>query len=285
MNKTNLDMDALRTFVIGQELGTYRQAAEKLNRSTSAISSQIKKLEQQVGAPLFYKEGRLLKLTAVGGILFEDAKHLLTLNDHFFSKLDQQQTTEHLKIGLTEDFSHSFLPVILKKLADLYPQVHVEAHIMRNDDLLTRLQQKQLDFVIGWAQEDYIATQVIADLPICWVSASSYFVTTPVKLVSYHNSCLFHNLATHALNEAKTTWYLSFTSSNLVGLWAGLSSHLGITARTPLFLPSYLKILPPCQQLPVLPNIQLCLYQQKASVIADLFAKTIIGEVQQHLQI
>lgn len=283
MNKKNLDMDALRTFVLGQELGTFNKVAEHLNRSTSAISAQIKKLEQQVNTPLLYKHGRLLKLTAAGELLFEYAQQLMHLNDGFFEKISQNQISDHIRIGLSEDFSQEFLPLILKKLSDSYPFIRVEAHILRGQELFNKLHQKQLDFIISWKYSDYLPTYTIATLPICWVSATPYLLSESVKLVSYHNSCLFHQFAIQALDQQKIKWQINFTSSNLVGLWAGVSSQLGITARTPLFLPHHLHILSN-QQLPTLPSIALCLYQQTQSKNVTRFTEIMIDEIKQQIK-
>ncbi len=79
--RTNLDMDVLRTFVMGFELGSFARAADRLGRSQSAISSQLRKLEEQVGHTLVQKSGRGLVLTTAGESLLSYARRLLELND------------------------------------------------------------------------------------------------------------------------------------------------------------------------------------------------------------
>src|SRR5690349_24991038 len=78
---TTFDIDVLRSFVLGVELGSFAQAAERLNRSTSAVSAQLKKLEEQAGAPLLRKAGRGLALTETGETMLGYARRLLDLND------------------------------------------------------------------------------------------------------------------------------------------------------------------------------------------------------------
>src|SRR5262249_61931200 len=78
---TNLDLDVLRTFVTGLDLGSYAKAADRLGRSQSAISLQLRKLEQSTGQTLLRKQGRGLALTREGEIMFGYARRLLELND------------------------------------------------------------------------------------------------------------------------------------------------------------------------------------------------------------
>ena len=66
MTLTNLDMDVMRTLLAAQQLGGLNRAAERVGRSQSAVSQQMRKLEEQVGQPLFRKQGRGLVLTEAG---------------------------------------------------------------------------------------------------------------------------------------------------------------------------------------------------------------------------
>ena len=81
MPRVNLNMDVLRTFVTGLELGSFSKAAQRLGRSQSAISTQLRRLEEQAGMPLFKKSGRGLALTSAGENLLSYAKRILELND------------------------------------------------------------------------------------------------------------------------------------------------------------------------------------------------------------
>ena len=64
----NFDIAFLRSYVAGVDLGSYARAADKVGRSTSAVSAQLKKLEEQAGLPLFRKDGRGLALTDGGAV-------------------------------------------------------------------------------------------------------------------------------------------------------------------------------------------------------------------------
>ncbi|MCW0461596.1 HTH-type transcriptional regulator ArgP [Xanthomonas sacchari] len=81
MRPITFDLDALRSFVAGVELGSFAKAAERSGRSTSAISAQLKKLEEQAGQPVLRRQGRGLALTEAGEALLGYARRLLELND------------------------------------------------------------------------------------------------------------------------------------------------------------------------------------------------------------
>ena len=109
----NLDMDALRSFVTGFELGNFARAAERLGRSQSAVSTQLRKLEMQAGQPLVQKAGRTLALTAAGEGLFGYAKQLLALNDEAVDRLRGADIEGWARLGLPQDFAESWLPGVL----------------------------------------------------------------------------------------------------------------------------------------------------------------------------
>ncbi|VTM89086.1 HTH-type transcriptional activator AllS [Raoultella ornithinolytica] len=102
------DADALRAFVTGMELGSFALAAERLGRSTSAISAQLKKLEQQSGTALVQKAGRHLALTAEGEIMLSYARRMLSLNDEAWAALQARGVSGEVRLGLQEDFGEVF---------------------------------------------------------------------------------------------------------------------------------------------------------------------------------
>ena len=113
MQHTNLDMDSLRSFVTGLEVGSFARAADRLGRSTSAISAQLKKLEEQAGVPLVRKAGRGLVATDAGETMLSYARRLLELNDEAVSAARGIELEGWVRLGLQEDFGETLLPRIL----------------------------------------------------------------------------------------------------------------------------------------------------------------------------
>lgn len=123
MNKLPLtfDLDALRSFVTGIECGSFAQAAGRLCRSTSAVSAQLKKLEQQCGTALVEKRGRHLALTQNGEIIMGYARRLLALNDEAQRALQGELLQGEIRIGMQEDFGESLMPGILGEFKRHHP--------------------------------------------------------------------------------------------------------------------------------------------------------------------
>ena len=113
----NLDMDVLRSFAVGIDLGSFAKAASRLGRSPSAISLQLRKLEDQVGQQLVQKHGRGLVLTEAGEMMLGYARRLLDLNDAAVSALGSPALTGSVRIGLPQDFAETWLPETLGRFA------------------------------------------------------------------------------------------------------------------------------------------------------------------------
>lgn len=120
MRRPTFDLDVLRTFVTGVEFNSFAKAADRLGRSTSAVSAQLKKLEEQIGTPVLAKSGRGLVLTPIGESLLSHARRLLELNDSIFHSVHQSQTAGTLRLGLQEDFGEHFLSDILRRFVQTY---------------------------------------------------------------------------------------------------------------------------------------------------------------------
>src|SRR5215467_5845315 len=135
---TNLDLDVLRTFVTGLDLGSYAKAADRLGRSQSAISLLLR------------KQGRGLALTQEGEIMLGYARRLLELNDEAVAALKQPSLQGQVRLGLQPDFAETWLPDVLGRFARAHPGVHVEARVDRNTALLDALGRGELDLTLAW---------------------------------------------------------------------------------------------------------------------------------------
>src|ERR1700754_3925155 len=139
MRKIIFDLDVLRSFVTGIELGSFARAADRLGRSTSAVSAQLKKLEEQAGTPIFRKAGRGLALTEAGETMLGYARRLLDLNDEAAAAVQGVELEGWVRLGLQEDFGERLLPEVLGRFARAHPKVRIEARVARNAELLERI--------------------------------------------------------------------------------------------------------------------------------------------------
>lgn len=267
MRRLIFDLDILRSFVTGIELGGFAKAADRLGRSTSAISAQLKKLEDEVGTPILKKSGRNLVLTATGETLLGYARRLLELNDEAANAVRGAELEGAVRIGLQEDFGESLLAKVLGDFARSHPRVRVEAHVVRNAELLQLVNQGRLDLALAWDYERNMPnSEFLGEIPMCWIESGTgnspdLPPAEPLPLVMFETPCMMRSAATTALDRAGLPWRIAFTSVSLSGLWAAVSAGLGVTVRTRVGLPDYLRVR---DDLPALPSLGLVLHHAEA---------------------
>lgn len=274
MGRVTFDLDVMRSFVTGVELGSFAKAAERLGRSTSAVSAQLKKLEDQAGTPLLRKAGRGMVLTEVGELMLGYARRLLELNDEAAAAVRGVQLEGRVRLGLQEDFGENVLPEVLGRFKRAHPRLRVEVHIARNAVLMQSLEAGRLDLALAWETEARLPhAQHIQSLPMCWIGADAeqlpYAGDEPVPLVVLDAPCLMRTAAINALDSAGLAWRIAFTSASLAGTWAAVKAGLGVSVRTPLGLPADLRTINAKRTgLPALPQLGLALYRSEAESTA-----------------
>ncbi|MDH7803302.1 MULTISPECIES: LysR family transcriptional regulator [unclassified Rhizobium] len=264
MRLIHLDLDALRSFVIGIETGSFARAADRLGRSTSAVSAQLKKLEDQAETALVRKSGRGLALTESGEVLLSYARRLLDLNDEAISAVRGPELEGWIRLGIQEDFGETVLQQVLGRFTRAHPRVRVEGRIARNIELREKIDSGHLDLALAW--DDGIASpaEMIASLPLCWLGAASAEPVwqvggpEPLPLAALEAPCLLRSIACNHLDRQGIAWRIAFVSPSLGGLWAATAAGLGIALRTPFGRPPGVRVLDPTAHgLPQLPSLGL----------------------------
>ncbi|RXV72054.1 LysR family transcriptional regulator [Burkholderia stabilis] len=299
--RPNFDVAALRSLVAGVDLGSFAKAADRVARSSSAVSAQIRKLEEQAGTPLFVKAGRGLALTDAGDAMLRYARRMIELNDEAAAAVRGVNLDGWVRVGLQEDFGEAILPDVLGRFARAHPKVKIEARVARNADLLDRLDANQLDLALVWgdpASAAFVARtgidgEVIAQVPMQWIGAAgaggfggpdgggedgagggagetgSRAVRAPdepLPLVVFDRPCRFFGAATGALDRAGVPWRVAFTTPSLAGLWAAAAAGLGLTVRSHYGLPASVRVLDAASfGLPALPSLPLILLRRTSS--------------------
>jgi DNA-binding transcriptional LysR family regulator len=279
-NRLNLDMDVLRTFVTAFQLGSFSKAAGRLGRSQSAVSTQLRKLEERIGKPLVQKAGRGLALTHAGENLLSYASRILELNDEVVETLRGADLEGWVRLGLPQDIAETWLPGVLGRFVRAHPKVKVEVRAERTSQLIERVLKGELDLALAWGDaQGRPHTERVADLPIAWIGRPEWAGTSsrdsaPIPLVAFDPPCAFRAAGIAALDEAGTPWRLAFTSASVAGLWAAAEAGLGVTVRTRIGMPRTLVVLDPHSAgLPALPTISLALHRaepQPAAAVARL---------------
>jgi len=262
MQLANLDMDVLRTLAVAMDLGGFSKAAERLGRSQSAVSLQMRRLEERVGRPLFRREGRGLALTDVGDVVLSYARQILELNDQAVAAARGIAIGGSVRFGVPQDFGDSWLPGVLARFSRAHPSVLIEVRVDRANKLVERIAEGGLDLALMWGNPPVANTVTVQRLPMVWIGLKGYALPRgdTVPLALFESPCVFRQPGVEALERTHRPWRLAFTSPSLSGLWAAAAAGLGVTVRTPLGLPSPLAVLGKSSGLPKLPQIALSLY-------------------------
>jgi len=260
----NLDMDVLRTLVVATDLRGFMKAAVRLGRTQSAISLQMKKLEDQIGQPLFRKNGRGVALTDAGDVLLGYARRILTLNDEAIAATRGVAVEGTVRLGLPQDLAERWLPNVLGRFHRTHPHIHLEAHVGRGRDLREQVSQGGLDIALAFGEINAGKCQrdVLAHVPLAWIGAQGYKLPAdgPLPLALLDAPCMFRQHGIGLLDDNRRPWRIVFTSPSLTGLWGALEAGLGVTIRTPVGLPPSLAILDSRYGLPPLATVPLALH-------------------------
>lgn len=272
MSRVSFDPEVLRSFVQGVELGSFARAAERLNRSTSAVSAQLKRLEDQAGRPLLRKSGRGTALTETGEVMLGYARRLLELNDEAAAAVRGVELEGRVRLGLQEDFGETLLPAVLGRFARAHPKLRIEARIARNAELLDGVNHGKLDLALAWEGEQSSPhVERLARLPLRWIGSADARSSKlrrrgeALPLVVLDAPCLVRRAAIDALDRAGIAWRIAFTSASLAGTWAAVTAGLGVSVRTTLGLPAGVRALTAKDAgLPALPMLGLALHRADA---------------------
>lgn len=271
-NLTNLDLDALRSFVVGIELENFSLAASQLCRSPAAVSAHLRKLEEQTQCALVQKQGRNLVLTKHGEILFTSAKSLLELNDKILNQLQQHQVDGEIYFGLQEDFGDSLLQHVISQFIQQFPNVKLHTQVDRNFNLIQKVEKNTLDFALIWQQSSLQNQfQQLHSVATFWIKNSNFQLNqileqkASIPLIVLSQPCTLRQVAIDMLNQQQIPWHIAYECNSLSALWSAVRAGIGISIRSDFAIPKDLEKIQG-NILPSLPNFNFGLYNTSAEL-------------------
>ncbi|MGV3742654.1 MAG: LysR substrate-binding domain-containing protein [Burkholderiaceae bacterium] len=285
MPRISLELDLLKTLVAGIDNGSFARAADKIGRSQSAVSLQMKKLEDQLDIALFDKQGRSLVLTPAGKTLYDYATRMLELHDEALAAVKGVALRGHVRFGMSADFENSWLPVALARFSRADTGVTMDIHIERNSRLAERIAQGELDLALFFSRKKVAHAEPIAQLPMIWIGQQGFAFASgePIPLLLLELPCIFHQAAVGALDQAGIKWRIAVTSPTQGGLWAAAAAGIGLTVRTAVSKPPLLADLGEALELPELPEIglYLALSPQSKNEVAERLREAVLEVFQE----
>jgi DNA-binding transcriptional LysR family regulator len=258
----NIDIGVLRSFLLIAEGRSFAQAAALVGRSPSAVTLQIQRLEQDLGAQLFHRRAKEVELTLAGERLLGFAQRLVQTNDEAVLAFRNGDASKPLRFGATQDLADAILPDVLRRFALERPEVELTLRVDRSSFLIEAVRAGEIDAAIAIRRDDPLNQDTLVEMPMLWIGPDGMSLPEdrPVPLALFDAPCSFRSAAIEALAQAGRTARMALTSPSLTGLRSAVAVGLGITVRTRLLLGPGLADVGDRLALPALPPVALALY-------------------------
>ncbi|MCW8345056.1 LysR family transcriptional regulator [Vibrio sp. ZSDZ65] len=253
-----MDIEALRSFLAYVETGSFTRAARQINRTQSAFSAQMKKLEGELGAALFVKEGRNLSLSEAGLQLSVHATQLIALHDSAVNQLQGYQNKRSLKLGCPEDYNHSVLPKVVERLQSLAPMCSIQIFNEPSITLRRWLDEGKIDAAIITRSPDSEEGYWLASDQGVWIASPSFVENDnqPLPLVLFQADCKYHAAAIDGLTKQGREFQLLACCNSASAQNALVNAGLAVGAMGKLSVMKGMTILP---TMPALPSVDIVL--------------------------
>lgn len=264
-NYPTIDSELLRTFVAIADHGGFTRAGQILNRTQSAVSMQMKRLEEDVlQRPLFRREGRQLIITAEGELLLGYARRILTLQSEVINSFRKPNMVGVVRVGTPDDYVMRYLPAVLARFAQTYPMVQVEMHCEPSFQLL---QRKDLDLTIVTREPGKEIGQLLKQEEVVWAQAAGFDLheLPTLPLAMFNSDCFCRAWACNALDAMGRDYRVAYTSPSLSAIMAVVGAGLAITAQLRSLIPAGMRIIGEQEKLPPMPSASIVLLRNDSN--------------------
>jgi len=270
------DIAALRSFVAIVETGGVTRAAQRLNLTQSAVSMQLKRLEEFVGHPLLERARKGMTPTAPGEQLLDYARRILDLNDEAWARLTGEAFEGELVLGVPHDVVYPHIPEVLRHFARAYPRVRVQLLSSYTRRLKEEFAAGEVDVILTTETRADADGEVLQRSPLVWIGApgGQAWRQRPLPL-AFETGCIFRPWVQKALDEAAIAWTMAVTSMSIRTVEASVAADFAVHAGIEDMLPPLLERIDHAGTLPDLPVIEVALYVRegkKAALARELAA-------------
>jgi len=271
-----LDLATLRTLVTAVDLGGFGRAAEKLHLSPSAVSLQLRALEDRLGTAIFQRVGRKQELTQAGERLLGYARHMLELNADAVGAVRGEQLEGRVHLGVPHDFAEAWLPSTLAAFAAAHPGTSLELSVDQSGPLVEGVREGGIDLALAFESDGGLGGSLLGAFPVYWFAAEGVAGpggAGPLPLLTLEAPCVFRRRMIAALDAAHTPWRIAVTARSVSALWAAARAGLGWVARPAIHVPAELRRIDVGEGLPALGEASLFMVRaERANPAADALA-------------
>ena len=227
----NLDMTALRSFVTVAETGGVTRAAGFLNLTQSAVSMQLKRLEEALDLQLLDRSARAISLTAAGEQLLGYAQRMLELNDEALGRLTANEFEGEITLGVPHDIIYPYVPAILRRMAAEFPRMRTRLISAPTRRLREMFGRGEVDVILTTEEQAGPGGEVLVQLPLIWVGAidGQAWKQSPLP-VAFCSNCIFRSDVLRRLDAQDFDWDMTVESDLDNAVEAVVSADLAVTA-------------------------------------------------------
>lgn len=271
----NLDTVLMRSFVVVAETGGTTRAATVLHLTQSAVSQQIKRLEESFGCALFRRQAKRMLLTEAGERLLAKAQRLLAVNDEIWTAMAARECKGVVRLGVPHDMTGPFLPQILRAFGRDRPGARIVLQNSTSPLIRQALAQGELDLGVTNEAGCDASGEVLFPDELVWVGAAggTAWRRDPLPVLLGGPSCAFRAPTIEALGRQERGWQELCECSDMLRGIATIEADLAVGTFLRSAVPTGLAPVPPQAALPVLPIFNVNLYVRRgvvAPVIEEL---------------
>ncbi len=278
-----IDADLFKTFLAIAETGSFTRAADEVHKTQSAVSMQVKKLEERIGRPLFERGGRAVRLTPDGQRMLDYAQRIVRLNEEALAAFTEPSLQGLVTLGVPDDYAERLLPRVLSAFARTHPHVELVVNCHSSQTLCGLISDGKLDLAIITGDVGPADQLVIRRETLHWVSSPVHctHLADPLPLAVGPACCSWRMIAINALDAARRPYRIAYTSSAAVVLSSAVASGLAVSVLPESAIRPDLHVLTEADGFPALPPCDIALLRGRraATPIHNALADHILARL------
>ena len=278
-----LDIDQLRTFLAIVETGSFTRAAEIVHKTQSAVSMQMKRLEERLERSIFARDGRASKLTEDGERLLDYARRIVKLNVEALAAFSDFALTGRVRLGVPDDYADRYLPEIMARFSRAYPGVELSVICEPSLELIERIAANELDLAIVTDCESSRPVESFRRERLLWVTSNRHTThrEEPLPLALGRPACKWRQAAIEGLELMGRPYRVLYSSGNAGAVAAAVLAGLAVSVFPESGLRPGMRVLGSSDGFPELPSCRVGLLRNphQPSALAEALSGHIISSL------
>jgi len=261
MMATPLDLDQLQTFAVIADCGSFTEAARRVFKTQSAVSMQIKRLEERLGTSLLVRDGRRVTVTQAGETLYHRARRMLQINANIVDLFSKEDLSGTIRIGIPDDYAVRVLPLLLSSFQRSHPKIQIDVSCRPSEELLEGVRTGKFDMIIFTQGTSEKYGELLRSEPMYWMVGkdSKAHEQTPLPIACGNKDCCWRLSAEDALNEANIDYRIAYTSHNATAITSAVNAGLAVGLLCESSITANMRKLGPEDGMPQLPDADIAM--------------------------